>query len=781
MIGRNLGHFRILEKIGSGGMGEVYRARDEHLERDVAVKVLPPGMLADDAARKRFRQEALTLSKLNHPNVATVHDFVSESQADFLVMECVTGTTLADTVAAGPLAERDILAIGMQLAEGLAAAHEQGVIHCDLKPGNLRVTPDGRLKILDFGLARFLGPAGDSIPTQTESLVKDAAGTLPYMAPEQLNGSPPDARSDLYAAGAVLYEMATGQRLFPNEREPQRQLVAILHQAPRAPSALNPHISPGLEGVILKCLEKDPGHRYQSAREILADLRRLGATTSLINVTAKATARRGRRTLFAAMGAGLLAALLAGGWWLRARMTGAGEIHSLAVLPLENLSGDPDQDYFADGMTEALISNLGKISALRVVSRTSVMQYKKSPKPLEQIARELNLDAAIEGSVTRSGSRVRITARLIRARTDTQLWSQTYERDLRDALDLQGDVAQRVAEAIRVKLTPEEHARIAESRPVRPEAFDAYLLGRRSWEERTEESLRKSLDYYQKAIALDPNYALAYVGIADTYAVLGSNQFLRPVEAFPKAKAAALKARDLDEGLAEAHASLAFVLWNYDLDWDTSGKEFRRALELNPNYATAYHWYAGYLSCLGRHDEAIAAIRKAQELDPLSSRISANAGFILFLARRYDQALEELRHTLEMDTKIGDYLATVYAEKGDYPAAAAALNGYMEQSGRSPLTDINLAYILAKSGEKKKARELLAGVLSQAGKTYVPPYTVARVYAALGQFPAALAELEKTFEERAPQRIFLGVDPRLDPLRAEPRFQELLRRARLAP
>ena len=764
-------------------MGEVYRARDEHLERDVAVKVLPPGLLADDAARKRFRQEALTLSKLNHPNIATVHDFVSESQADFLVMECVAGETLTDRLASGALAEKDILALGAQFAEGLAAAHEQGVIHCDLKPGNLRVTPDGRLKILDFGLARFLGAAGDAMPTQTESLIRDAAGTLPYMAPEQLNGAAPDARSDLYAAGAVLYEMATGQRLFPFEREAQRQLAAILHQAPRAPSTLNPHISPGLEGVILKCLEKAPEHRYQSARELLADLRRLGASTSLINVTAAGATRRSRRRLLAGIGIAVaVCAASAGGWWLLRSRTGAAtEIHSLAVLPLRNLSGDPQQEYFADGMTEALITDLGKISALRVVSRTSVMQYKSAAKPLGQIARELNVDAAVEGSVLRSGSRVQITARLVEARTDTQMWSQSYERDLRDALELQADVAQRVAEAVRVKLTPEEHARIAESRPVRPEAFDAYLLGRRYWEERTREGLQKSLDYYQKAIALDPNYALAYVGIADTYAVMGNNQFLRPVEAFPKAKAAALKARELDENLAEAHASLAFVLWNYDLDWDASGTEFRRAVQLNPNYATAYHWYGGYLSCLGRHDEAIAAMRKAEELDPLSSRISANAGYIFFLARRYDQALAELRHTVEMDPKTGDYLATVYTAMGDYTKAMAALHGSIEQSGRTALTDLNMAYILAKSGEKKKAQEILTSVLGQAGKTYVPPYTVARVYAALGQNQAALANLEKTFEERAPQRIFLGVDPRLDPLRSEPRFQELLRRAKLAP
>jgi len=764
-------------------MGEVYRARDEHLERDVAIKVLPPGMLANDAARKRFRQEALALSKLNHPNIATVHDFVSEPQADFLVMECVPGTTLSDKLGAGPLAEKDILALGAQLAEGLAAAHEQGIIHCDLKPGNLHITPDGRLKILDFGLARFLGPTGDSIPTQTESQIRDAAGTLPYMAPEQLSGSPPDTRSDLYAAGVVLYEMATGQRLFPYEREAHRQLAAILHQAPRAPTALNPRVSAGLEGVILKCLEKDPEHRYQSAREILADLRRLGVSTSLINVTAAGTARRSRHALFLWLCAAAAALALAGGGWLLRMRAGAGEIHSLAVLPLRNLSGDPEQDYFADGMTEALITDLGKISALRVVSRTSVMQYKNSARPLNQIAKDLNLDAAVEGSVLRSGSRVQITVRLVQARTDTQMWSQSYERDLRDALALESEVARRVADQIRVKLTPEENARFAGAGPINPQALDAYLKGRQFWEQRSPEDLKQSLDYFQKAIALEPNYALAYVGIADTYAVMGNNQFLRPVEAFPKAEAAALKAREIDERLAEAHASLGFVLWNYDLDWEAAGSEFRRAIELNPNYATAYHWYAGYLACLGRHDEAIAAIRTAQERDPLSSRIAANIGFILFLARRYDAALEGLDRAQELNPQsrtVELYRAMTYTQQGKHQEALAELQKYAEQGGERVLNDLELAYGLAMAGQREKARASLDDALSQASKSYVPPYATARVFAALGDRRSAFSYLNKAFDERAPQVAFLRVDPRLDPLRSEPGFQELLRRARLA-
>ena len=776
MIGRTLGHFRILEKIGSGGMGEVYRARDQHLDRDVAVKVLPAGTLADDAARKRFRQEALTLSKLNHPNIATVHDFVSEPQADFLVMECVSGVTLSDRLASGPMPEKDILTLGAQLAEGLAAAHEQGVIHCDLKPGNLRVTPDGRLKVLDFGLARFLGPAGDSLPTQTESLLRDAAGTLPYMAPEQLSGSPPDTRSDLYAAGAVLYEMATGQRMFPLEREPQRQLAAILHQVPRAPSALNPHISPGLEGVILKCLEKDPDHRYQSAREIVADLRRLGASTSLINVTAASSGRRPRKPLLAALLAAAVAVSAAAGWWfVRSRADSRAVIHSLAVLPFTSLSHDPEQEYLVDGMTDWLITDLGQMGALRVISRTSVMQYRGGDKKLGEIARELQVDGIVEGSVWRSGNRTRITARLVYAPTDTQVWSKSYESNVSDALDLQGQLAAAIINKIQGGPAGKEPPRPGGRGPANPEAQEAYLRGsyllRGTYEQR-----RLAGQYFERAVQLDPQYAAAYAGLAEYYS---SNLEMPATEAIRKAKEAAQTALRLDPGLAQAHRAAGNIL--YYGDWDRAGaeKEFKEALRLNPSDAEAHRTYSMFLSAESDTGGAIQQIQTAQSLDPLFLASRITGGWVYYYARRYPEAIEQCQKALELDSKsVGaqECLGSARLMLGATEQAIEHCRLAVEWSGgdASRLAELGRAY--ARAGKTAEARQVLARLEASTRKSYVPPYLIALVYAALGEQQPTLNWLDRAFSEHDRYMVWLGVDPAFDFIREQPRFQELLKR-----
>jgi len=402
-VGLELGHYRIVEKIGAGGMGEVYRAQDKHLGRDVAVKVLPPGTLSDESARKRFREEALILSKLNHPNIATIHDFDTQAGADFLVMEYVPGVTLSERLATGPLPEREVACLGGQLAEGLAAAHERGVIHRDLKPGNLRLTSDGRLKILDFGLAKLVQPVSGDARTQSLSETRALAGTLPYMAPEQLKGERVDARSDLWAVGIALYEMATGRHPFEGKTS-TAVTDQILHAPAPALQELQPRLSSRLADIILKCLEKDAENRYQSAKELQVDLRRL---TSLMSTASAAVAATRKRT--------------------RPR-----RIRSVAVLPLTNLSRDSEHEYFADGMTEALICDLAKLRAVKITSRTSVMRYKGSTMPLPQIADELNVDAVVEGSVIRVGPRVRITAQLIHAASDTHLWAESYDRDFED-------------------------------------------------------------------------------------------------------------------------------------------------------------------------------------------------------------------------------------------------------------------------------------------------------------------------------------------------------------
>ena len=783
MIGRTLGHFLILEKIGSGGMGEVYRAHDEHLERDVAVKVLPPGMLADDAARKRFRQEALALSKLNHPNIATVHDFVSEAQADFLVMECVPGTTLAEKLATGPLPEKDILALGIQLAEGLAAAHDQGVIHCDLKPGNLRITPERRLKVLDFGLARFLGAAGDSGPTQTEALVRDAAGTLPYMPPGQLNGAPPETRSDLYSAGAVLYEMATGQRLFPHEREPQRQLVAILHQAPRPPRALNPHISPGLESIILKCLEKDPDHRYQSAREMVADLRRLGAGTSLINVVAAVATRRSRRNLLiASLSAVCLVALALVGswWWMRHRSAAIQTVHSLAVLPFTNFSNDPEQQYFVDGMTDSLITDLGQTGALRVISRTSVMQYRDPKKPAGEIARELQVDAVVEGSVWRSGEQVRVTARLIQAATDAQIWSRSYEKDVRDLLSLQRDLAGAIASEIKVTITPQEQPQLADGHTLNPEAYEAYLKGNYLVQGSPAQK-RLAEQEFERAIRLDPKYAPAYAGLADFY---WSNAQISPSEAMPKAREYVLTALRLDPSLGHAHRTLGIIRFYGDWDWAAAEAALKRAIELNPNDAESHRTYAYYLSARGDAEGALAQARQAEQLDPLSLISRITTGWVYYYAGQYQPAVEQCRKALELDANSAgahDCLASSFTMLGMHQEAIAHGKQAAALWGNEPSRAAGLGRAYARAGDKAAARGVLREMLERSSRSYVPPYLIATVLVSLDEQQQALTWLERALSDRDRYLVLLNVDCAFKPLRKDQRFLDLARRVGFPP
>ena len=496
MVGKTLSRYRILAKLGAGGMGEVYRAHDERLQRDVALKVLPAHTLADEAARKRFRKEALALSKLNHPNIATVHDFDTQDGVDFLVMEYVAGATLAKRITDGALPEKEVAQLGIQIAAALEEAQEKGVVHRDLKPGNVMVTPKGQAKVLDFGLAKLVRPLDDTAATMSLTETPAAAGTLPYMSPEQLQGKPVDVRTDLYALGAVLYEMGTGQRAFP-ERESHRLITAILHETPQTPRALNREVSAGLESIIFKALEKDPERRYQSARELRVDLDRLSGPEPFV------VAPRRRE--------------------------------SIAVLPLANLSGDPEQDYFADGMTEALITELGKIGALRVISRRSVMRYRGSDKSLPEIARELDVETVVEGSALRSGDRVRITAQLIHAATDSQLWAERYERNLRDILALQGEVTTAIAREINVKLTPQEQARLASARPVNPEAHEAYLKGRFLLSRFSPEHLDTALEYFELALEKDPHYAKAYAGISTTWNGRGQWGGVPPREAWPRA------------------------------------------------------------------------------------------------------------------------------------------------------------------------------------------------------------------------------------------------------
>jgi len=786
IIGRTLGHYRVLEQIAAGGMGVVFRAYDQRLERDVAIKVLPPGTLSDEPARKRFRREALTVSKLNHPNIATVYDFDTQAGVDFLVMELIPGSGLDQKLAAGALPEKEILALGRQMAEGLAAAHEHGIVHRDLKPGNLRVTPDGRLKILDFGLALVLQPASPVAITESLAQTEGVAGTLPYMAPEQVSGEAPDPRSDIYAAGTVLYEMAGGRRPFV-EAVATRLVDAILHQTPVAPRALNAKISPDLESVILKCLEKDPAHRFHSARELEVDLRRLASgASSAISTRTAAVPRRRTPVWLVALGACILAIaalalILVMGRKPQPSPAGSAGIQSLAVLPLANISGDSSQEFFADGMTEELTTELSRISALRVISRTSTMQYKGAHKPLPQIAKELNVDAVLEGSAQRSGDRVRITAQLIRAATDTHLWAESYDRDLRDVLGLQKEVARAIAQQIQVKLTPQEQTVLKASRPVDPEVHDLYLQGLYHAYQSSEKEFATAISYFERAIAKDPGYAPAYAGLTDCYVNL-STYYWPPREAMPKAKAAAVKALQLDEGLSEAHSALGYVYLYYDWNWPGAEQQAQRAIELNPNNASAYDVLGNYRSAVGRHEEALAQVERAYALSPRSVAIMVDRIIIPFLARRYDQAVANGKEAIALEPEIGavhSFVAWPYAMAGHHQEAIAeAETGY--RLDNNPLNESVLAFAYANAGQRNQAEKVLSDLREKLKKRYTCSYEVAVAYVYLGQTDTAFQFFEKAYQDRSDCMLGLGVDPRMDPIRSDPRYQELLRRMDLA-
>jgi eukaryotic-like serine/threonine-protein kinase len=739
LIGRRLSHYRVDAPLGSGGMGVVFRAHDEHLDRDVALKVLPQGALADDASRTRFRSEAMALSRLNHPAIGTVFDFDSQDGLDFIVMEFVPGATLAARLSLGPLAEDEAVPIALQIAEALEAAHEQGIVHRDLKPANVMVTDRGRVKVLDFGIALRVDLDAGRGATLTG---KGPVGTVAYMAPEQLLGNKPDARADVFAFGVVLYEMVTGANPFHAPTMPAI-MNAILNQPAAAPRRLRPELSSAAEAVILRCLEKEPRRRYPTTKDLSAELR--GLTSD----------RRSR---------------------------GPKRIESIAVLPLANLSGDPEQEYFADGMTEALISDLARIGALRVVSRRSAMRYKGAQQSLPEIARELGVDAVVEGSVHRVGDRVRITAELIEAVSDRHLWAERYERDMRDVLGIQSEVAQAIAREVQVKLTSQEQAQLSVKRSVDPDAHEAYLKGRHLWNLRTPEALQRAIEYFQRAIERDPSYAPAHSGLADCYNILADNNLMAPAQVFLLAETAARKALQLDDQLAEAHTSLAYVYHDFYWNWDEAERLFQRAIELDRGYATAHQWYGILLACLKRFDEAIAHGNEAVKLDPLSRILYTTVGDANYYARRYEEAIGWYRQAIEFSP--------------DFVQARFDLGRSLEQAGRyeDALTEFEIALGMTNGdrtisaalactygfmGQPDRARPILQKLKERARERYVAPYSLASIHAALGEADQAVEWLERAHVAHDRAMIYLSVNPRFDRLRTEPRFQALVTKMNL--
>ncbi len=766
--------YDVIEEIGKGGMGKVFRAVDKTIDEEVAIKVLNPEIAGDQKMIERFRNELKMARKIAHKHVCRMYDFSQERGTQFIIMEYVPGEDLRSLIKRiGQFTPGKTLLIAKQICEGLAEAHRLGIIHRDLKPQNIMIDREGNTRIMDFGIARTLKSRG---LTEGDTVI----GTPEYMSPEQVEGWDIDHRSDLYSLGAILFEMLTGRVPFEGETPFS---IALKHKSepPPDPRKINNQIPEGFSQLILHCLEKDRKKRFQSAEELLTTLKRIErGVPSTDRVLPDRERKRiqlpwKKMAVYASVPL-LLALIIIAGITL---FTGRQEsIYSIAVLPLKNLSGNPDQEFLADGMTEALISNLTQIKALqRVISSTSVMQYKNAQKPLPVIARELDVDVIVEGSILVSGQRVKINIRLIEAKTDRNLWSKSYERDLSDILLLQNELARSVANEIQITVAPAEKALLAQTQTADPEAYQLYLKGRHYWNKRTEEGLERARGHFEGAIERDPDYALAYAGLADTYNMLGTYAYFPSSEVFPKAKRAALKALELDETLTEAYISLAYVKYVYDWDWFGAEADLNWAIGLNPSYATAHHYYGIFLKNMGRFDEALLEMAKARNLDPLSLPISTSIGYLLYQSGQYDQAIRQCQKVLEIDAEFpGAHrtLGLIYLKQSMVQESLEELRQAVEYSGGSPLYSAELALAYASAGNRQEAQKILEELQKLSRVRYVPNYSQAIIYAALGDVDQAILSLEKSFEEKSSMIAEIKVDPNLDRLRSDPRFSGLM-------
>jgi eukaryotic-like serine/threonine-protein kinase len=835
LLGRVLGPYEVLEQIGAGGMGEVHLALHTRTNRKVALKLLPSRLIKDEQRARRFQQEARAVLTLNHPNIVTVYDIGQEGDVHFIATEFIEGETLRERMARAPLEMNEALDTAIQVAAALRAAHQAGVVHRDIKPENIMLRPDGYVKVLDFGLAKLTESHGLATASGTSATANIdtepglVLGTAKYMSPEQARGLEVDARTDIWSLGVVLYEMVAGRAPFEGAT-PTDAIISIVEKEPAPLAGRAPEVPARLERIVRKALAKDREERFQSAKDLLDELRslkreleigaELGRPAPPAPTGAAAARRSGgqaavetargpaARTAEAETAHATSRAERLAGQFKRHRMgativavtlslaiatliyfySARGDrtpINSIAVLPFVNASADPATEYLSDGLTESLINSLSQLPTLRVMARSTAFSYKGRAVDPQQAGRELGVDAVLMGRVTQRGDALSIQADLVNVADGSQLWGEQYNRRLSDVLAIQQEISWEISERLRLKLTGEEQRRVTRRSTHHTEAYQLYLKGRYHWNKRTDEGAARAIEYFQQAIEKDPAYALAYVGLADSYLV---SEPLPAREKYPKAKAAALKALEIDETLGEAHASLAAIKNWYDWDWPGAEAEFRRAIELGPNYPTAHHWYGELLANLGRFDESVAEYQRALEIDPLSLAISTDLGMVYYYARQYDRAAEHLGRVIETDpnyVRTHFYLAQVYQDKGMFEEALAELERGHALDGDSPSElargKAAIRNGLRASGARGYWRARLDLVKEEARRGTRIYFTgfftdLAVLHARAGELDQAFEWFDKVHEAREPSLLWLKVAPDCDNLRSDPRFADLLRR-----
>jgi eukaryotic-like serine/threonine-protein kinase len=777
--GNRVGPYEILAPIGAGGMGEVYRARDTRLDRDVAIKVLHADGAGNPASHDRLEREARAASALNHPNVAHVYEINEAEGVRFIAMEFVDGPRLDQEIAAGPLPADRIVEIGSAMADALDAAHAKGIVHRDIKPANVMFTARGQVKVLDFGLARIDRAAAPDV-TVSSSQAGLILGTVQYMSPEQALGRAVDARTDLFSLGVVLYEMTTGRLPFTGLSTTET-IERIAHAQPDAVSRFNYEAPAELERIIRKLLEKDAARRYQTARELLVDLRNLRRDSDemLRSTPVPAAARRRGRTLAIVLPVAALAAGLAG-WFAWGSAPQRPAVESLVVLPFANETGDPEIDYLAEGLSDTLIENLSRLPGLRIVPRGIAFRYRNQDPDPRDVAAELRVSAVLMGRVRQRGTDVTVQAELIDAATLSRLWGDRYERPMSGLVGLQADLTQAVAETISPGLGRPERTRISERQTTDSEAYQLYLKGRHHWNKRTEAGLRLALEHFRQAADRDPAFASAFAGQADAYSLLARYQFEAPSSSYPLARAAARRALELDDTTAEVHASLGYVAMNYDHDWDTASRAFQRSVELDPEYATARHWHGLMLAARGDLEAARRELGEAARLEPLSPIIAANLGRVAYYAGDMEPAIRELQKALELDANFGEGLLRLgwaLDQMGRYDEAIAAYRRASDRAGTSVQGALGHAY--AKSGRRGEASALLEDLRAQGTRRYVDAYDLALIHVGLGQLDEAVGALELAVTSKSGMVVYAMVDPKLEPLRRDPRFTAVLARMKL--